>query len=84
MYRRKEGGDIAPPILNFGTRFRTVMRFTVRPLYARNRAPANHRVGDLVDPVARLDVFEMWQIFRRCRKSNHDSWNVTVYRLGKK
>jgi len=60
------------------------MKFMLWPLYGRNRASANHQVGDWVDPVARLDVYDKRQIFCRCQKSSHDSSDVTIYRLGKK
>jgi hypothetical protein len=44
-----ESGDIAPRILDIGTRWRLVVSFTLRPLYPQgksSRCPLDRRLGE--------------------------------------
>jgi hypothetical protein len=48
-------GCIAPHFLHLGTSCRWVVRFTLQPLYTRERAPGTHSILDGVYPRAGLD-----------------------------
>jgi hypothetical protein len=45
-------------ILDLGTIWSSVVSFTPRQLYLRERAPGTHWIGGWVGPTARLDVME--------------------------
>jgi hypothetical protein len=49
-------GDIAPRILDLGTRRRRVVSFTPRPLYPQGKSPWYHWIGGWVGPRAFLDT----------------------------
>jgi len=51
-----ESGGIALPILNLGTRWRSVVSFTSQALYPRGKSPSTHCMGGWVGPRARLDA----------------------------
>jgi len=69
VYAVKEG--IAPPILNLGITWRRLVRFTLRPLYIRNR-PRTHCTGGYMGPRAGLDASKKRKITCLCMESNHD------------
>jgi hypothetical protein len=49
-------GGIAPRILDLGTRWRWVVSFTPRSIYAQRKNPGSHWIGGWVGPRAGLDA----------------------------
>jgi hypothetical protein len=50
------GGDIAPHILDLGTRWSLVVSFTLRPLCSRAKNSVTHWIRGWMGPKARPDV----------------------------
>jgi hypothetical protein len=69
-------GGIAPRILDLGTRWRRVVRFTPLPLYPRGRAPGTHWIGGWVGPRAVLEAVVKRKIPSFRRESNPRTWIV--------
>ena len=67
-------GCTAPPILKFCSRWRWVVRFTLRSLYSRVKSiPFTHRFDRKPGgPRAVLDLLEKPNISCHCRESSHD------------
>jgi hypothetical protein len=63
------GGE-APRILYLGTRWRSVVIFTLRPLHPRERAPRTHWIEGRVSPRAGLDTVVKRDIPSPCQESN--------------
>jgi hypothetical protein len=63
-------GGIAPCILDFDTRWRSVVSFTIRPLYPQGKSPWYPLIGGWVDPRAGLDAVVRIKIPSPYRDSN--------------
>ena len=79
------GGDMAPHILNLGTRSGDLSASSLGRFTSEETSFGIHWIGDQIGSKFGLDVSEKRQIFCYCLELNHDTWIVlsiaqSVYR----